>query len=51
MDAIAHPPSATVSASTSQIILTNLGADYQRRLFLQYTGEIADAGLGANWPE
>lgn len=43
-------PFSLFQSSTSQVILANLGADRQRRLFLQHAGEIAEAGLGANWP-
>jgi DNA-binding IclR family transcriptional regulator len=43
-------PVSLFTSSTSQIILANLGADQQQRLFLQHAGEVAEAGLGANWP-
>lgn len=43
-------PFSLFKGSTSQVILANLGADQLRRLFLQHAGEIAEAGLGANWP-
>jgi DNA-binding IclR family transcriptional regulator len=43
-------PFSLFTSSTSQVILANLGADRQQRLFLQHAGEIAEAGLGPNWP-
>jgi DNA-binding IclR family transcriptional regulator len=44
-------PVSLFTSSTSQVILANLGADQQQRLFLQHASKIAEAELGANWPE
>ena len=43
-------PVSLFTSSTSQVILANLGADQQQRLFLQHASEIAEAELGTNWP-
>lgn len=43
-------PFSLFKGSTSQIILAHLPTDQQQRLFLQHADEIAEAGLGKNWP-
>ena len=43
-------PFSLFKGSTSQIILAHLSNDQQQRLFLEHAHEIAEAGLGRNWP-
>jgi DNA-binding IclR family transcriptional regulator len=43
-------PFPLLTGSTCRVILANLSLDQQQRLFLHHAGEIAQAGLGDNWP-
>jgi DNA-binding IclR family transcriptional regulator len=43
-------PFSLFTGASSRVILAHLPQDHQRRLFLQHAGEIAQLGLGQNWP-
>jgi DNA-binding IclR family transcriptional regulator len=43
-------PVSLFQGSPSRVILAHLPREQQQRLFLQHAGEIAETGLGENWP-